>query len=165
MKVLITGGKSALALKMLKAFTQYQVVLADYGEIPNFSSGAYKWISLGEKNEDIIAHTLLSNCLDEGVDMILPLHNFEISPLAKAKVLFNEFNIEILLPNEDDLSIYFDEQAVLKQAYWAVFKSGEILFASKADEQTVTFQETTVLNGAFYINCEKAVANIKLITI
>ncbi|MBC7616322.1 MAG: hypothetical protein H7202_09670 [Pedobacter sp.] len=161
MKVLITGGRSALALKILRAFTHYNVVLADYGEMPNSS----RFISLGEKNEDTIAHILLSNCLDEGIDMILPLHKFEISPLAKAKVLFDEFNVEILLPNDGDLSTYFNLQAALKHENWAVFRKGEALFTSIADEQTAASGEALCLNGAFYVNYENAVANLKLITI
>ena len=161
MKVLITGGRSALALKMLKAFTQHQVVLADYGEMPN----SPRFISLGEKNEDTIAHTLLSNCLDQVIDMILPLHNFEISPLSKAKVLFDEFNVEILLPNDGNLNIYFDPLAALKYEHWAVFRKGEVLFASMADKELVNFGKATCLNGVFYINYDKAVANLKLITI
>ena len=161
LKVLITGGKSALALKMLKAFAKHQVVLADYGEMPNSS----RFISLGEKNEDIIAHNLLNNCLDEGVDMILPLHTFEISATAKAKVLFNEFNIEVLLPNDGDLNTYFDQQTILKHEHWAVFRRAEILFASMADEKLVNFGKANCLNGAFYVNYDNTLANLKLITI
>ena len=161
MKVLVTGGRSALALKMLKAFTQHQVVLADYGEMPNSS----RFITLGEKNEDTIAHTLLSNCLDQGIDMILPLHNFEISPLAKAKVLFDEFNVEILLPNDGDLNAYFHSLIALNYEHWVVFRKGEVLFASMADEQVAASGKTISLNGAFYINYDNGVANLKLITI
>ncbi len=164
MKVLITGGKSALALKMLKAFELHQVLLADYGEMPNFSSSAYTFISLGEKNEDTIAHTLLNQCLNEGVDLILPLHAFEIIPIAKAKVLFNEFNIELLLPNADDLEAYFDQKTTLKQANWGIFKDGEILFSSTADDEFFTIGKTAILNGAFYFD-RSTVANLKLITI
>ena len=146
---------------MLKAFTRHQVVLADYDEMPN----SPRFISLGEKNEETVAHTILSNCLDEGIDMILPLRNFEISPLAKAKVLFDEFNVEILLPNDGDLSAYFDPLSASKHEYWAVFRKGEAIFASMADEQTAASGQTLCLNGAFYINYDNAVANLKLITI
>ncbi|MES2653026.1 MAG: hypothetical protein V4663_14895 [Bacteroidota bacterium] len=164
MKVLITGGKSALALKMLKAFEQHQVLLADYGEMPNFSSSAYSFISLGEKNEDTIAHTLLNHCLNEGVDLILPLHTFEIISIAKAKILFNEFNIELLLPNADDLGAYFDEKPAAKLTHWVVFKNGEILFCSTADDKLLTIGKTAILSGAFYFD-HGTVANLNLITI
>lgn len=165
MKILITGGKSALALKMVKAFTSHQIILADYGEMPSFSSSAYKFISLGEKNEDTIAHTLLNNCLDEEIDLILPLHAFEVVAMAKAKVLFSEFNIDIVLPANDDLATYFDINKTSKLAHWAIFKSGVPLFMSLPNKQLVAFGETQQLNGAFYFNEIDSVANLTLITI
>ena len=165
MKILITGGKSALALKVTKAFMSHQLVLADYGEMPNFSSPAYTFISLGEKNEDTIAHTLLNYCLNEEVDLILPLHAFEIIAMAKAKVLFKEFNIEILLPEQDDLSAFFDLNKRSKPIQWAAFKDGDTLFISIPNDKLCAFAKTSALNGIFYFNDANAVANLTLITI
>lgn len=160
MKVLITGGKSALTSKIAKAFSRYHVQLADYGDVPLFS----KFISLGEKNEDTIAHTLLNACLDQGVELILPIHKFEIEATAKAKVLFSEFNIDVLLP-DDDLATYFDSKREVKFENWAVFIKGDPLFMSLSDEQLVAFGKKKHLNGVFYFNHEHAVANLALITI
>lgn len=161
MRVVITGGKSALALKIAKAFTQHQVVFADYGEVPLFS----KVISLGEKNEDTIAHTLLNTCLDQEAELILPIHKFEIEATAKAKVLFNEFNIDILLPDGDDLVTYFDPKIEIMPKNWAVFIKGEPFFMSLSDEQLIAFGKKVHLNGVFYFNHGHTVANPKLITI
>lgn len=165
MKILITGGKSALALKMLKAFETHQIVLADYGEMPSFSSTAYRFISLGEKNEDAIAHHLLSSCLDEEIDLILPLHAFEVEAMAKAMVLFSEFNITILLPPDADLSTYFKVNDQVKSTDWAVFKNGEALFMSTPNDKLAAFSNHDHLSGAFYINYSNVVANLSLITI
>lgn len=99
MRILITGGKSARALKQANQFANDQVILADYGEMPSFPSAKYKFLSLGERNDDIIAHNLLSHCLDEGAEAIVPLHDFEMRELLKSSVLFKEFNIEILVVN------------------------------------------------------------------
>lgn len=101
MKILITGGKSAHALKMVRVFADDEIVLADYGDMPSFPSARYHFISLGERNDDIIAHNLLNYCLNEGVDAILPLHVFEINEIAKSTVLFEEFNIRVLMPDAD----------------------------------------------------------------
>lgn len=98
MKILITGGRSLQALKLKNAYLQDQVVFADYGDAPQFPSEHYKFISLGERNDDIIAHNLLTACLDEGVDRLLPLYEFEIEQVMKSNVLFAEFNIEIVVP-------------------------------------------------------------------
>ncbi|ACU05209.1 hypothetical protein [Pedobacter heparinus] len=98
MKILITGGVSAQALKMLTAFADDAIVLADYGDVPLFPTAKYQFISLGERNDDIIAHNLLNHCLNEAADAILPLYAFEIAEIAKSTVLFEEFNIRVLLP-------------------------------------------------------------------
>lgn len=151
MKILLTGGKSAVALKLLKAFTTYKVVLADYGEVPSFATKDYELISLGVKNETVLAHTLLNNCLNEGVDAILPIHSFEIEPLAKAEVLFNEFNINLLLPNIFELTAYFKSGEVNKSERWAVFNKGDLIFSNQEDEVITQLGRDKNLNGAFYI--------------
>ncbi len=103
MKILITAGKSAKALKLIKLFPEDSIVLADYGEMPSFPSKAYRFISLGIQNDEIIAHNLLSCCLDESADAILPLNEIELKEVQKSKILFEEFNISIIttpdLPN------------------------------------------------------------------
>ncbi|WP_316815306.1 hypothetical protein [Pedobacter nyackensis] len=96
MRILITGGKSAQAIKLANQFENDSIVLADYGDMPSFPSAKYKFLSLGERNDDIIAHNLLNHCLNEGADAILALQPFEMVELLKSAVLFNEFNIEIL---------------------------------------------------------------------
>lgn len=96
MTILITGGKSANALKQAKRFAGENIILADYGEMPSFPSATYKFLTLGERNDDIIAHNLLSHCLDQAADAVLALNDFELEELLKSSVLFKEFNIEIL---------------------------------------------------------------------
>ena len=152
MKILLTGGKSAVALKLLKAFTNYKVVLADYGDVPLFATKDYELISLGIKNEEVLAHTLLNNCLNEGVDAILPIHSFEIEALAKAEVLFNEFNISLLLPNARELNMYFKPNEVKKSEHWAVFDKGKLIFSTHEDQTTVELGRNKKLNGAFYVS-------------
>lgn len=103
MKILITGGKSIQALKLVKTFENDVIVLADYGEMPSFPTVNYNFISLGERNDDVIAHNLLNHCLNEGVDAILPLQHFELNELNKSTVLFEEFNIAVLQPKAHQL--------------------------------------------------------------
>ena len=162
MKILLTGSKSAVALKLLKAFTNDTVVLADYGEVPSFVSKDYQFISLGIKNEDVLAHTLLNNCLNEGVDAILPLHSFEVEALAKAQVLFEEFNISLLLPNALELSTYFETEENTKKEDWAIFKDGNMIFSTN-DDQVISNQAVNrKLTGAFYVSADN---EFKLLTI
>jgi hypothetical protein len=150
---------------MTKAFAAHQIVLADYGEMPNFLSSSYTFISLGEKNEDTIAHTLLNYCLNEEIDLILPLHTFEIVAVAKAKVLFSEFNVDSILPADVDLPSYFNAKGNQKFVQWSLFRNGDALFMSSANERLVEFAKTANLSGAFYFNDASTVANLTLITI
>jgi hypothetical protein len=146
---LITGGKSSQALKLLKAFTGSQVLLADYGERPSFSSAQYQFVSLGEKNEDTIAHNLLNACLDQAAERLLPLYTFELEAVVKSAVLFEEFNIHVLLPDLISFSRYPLSGALNTQS-WAVYDRGQLLYASLPGLEPD--QRAEGLNGAFYID-------------
>lgn len=152
MKILLTGGKSAVALKLLKAFSKDSVVLADYGEVPSFVSKEYQFITLGIKDEEVLAHTLLTNCLNEGVEALLPIHGFEIEALAKAEILFKEFNISLLLPDVFELSEYFKPEKNNKKENWGIFIDGNIVFSTKDDEEVRSQAKNKKLNGVFYIH-------------
>ena len=148
MKILITGGKSAVALKLLKAFENEEVILADYGEVPSFPSSSYKFISLSEKNEDITAHVLLNHCLDYGVDYLLPLYEFEIEPVDKAKILFQEFNVNLLLPGVEDLKTY--SSLPITKTAWAILINGAVVYSTLETAQLGMLFATNV-SGAFYV--------------
>lgn len=155
MKILITGGNSATAFKLLKLLTQHQIILADYGDVPSITSQHYQMISLGVKNEDTIAHTLLNNCLDYNVDAILPLHHFELNAVAKADILYNEFNISVLLPFVSELSQYLLNE---KSEEMILLNRGEILGSSLKDVANLNIER---LSGAFYLTS----TGLSLITI
>ena len=151
MKILITGGKSAATLKLLKAFAGHEIVLADYGDIPSFPSANYTFITLGEVN-DAIAHNILNICLDYGIEMVLPLHEFEINHIAKSKVLFQEFNIAVLLPELTDIVKYFYPQADIKPGMnWYYFLDGQLQFPGNAAQSVLDLGREKELNGVFYI--------------
>ncbi len=149
MKILITGGKNAIALKILKAFHQHQIILADYGEVPQFNATNYKILSFGVKNEDTLAHTMLNFCLNENVEAILLLHSFEITALAKASVLFNEFNIEILLPPTALITNYL---TFAKTNNWAAFIAGNLIFSTQHHQTIINEAKKNNLSGVFYFN-------------
>jgi len=97
MKMLITGGKSAMAFKLLRNFSAEELILADYGDVPQIPISNYHFYSLGELNKDTVAHVLLTFCLDQGVDVILPVYDFEKDALCAAEQLFKEFNIHLMI--------------------------------------------------------------------
>lgn len=96
MKILITAGNNAKTLKLLKVLENDYLILADYGDVPQMQTDRYTFASLGEMNKESAAHILLSHCLNLGANAIMPINDFEVVALQKAKVLFEEFGIEVL---------------------------------------------------------------------
>ncbi len=154
MKILITGGKTATALKLTKAFDGSEILLGDYGDMPNINTNSYSFVELGSWNTEVLAHNLLTKCLDYGVDVLLPLYEAEIIALSKSMVLFDEFGLKVLLPENLLLNS-------TKFKDWCVFENGNLIYASfdgdfKADEQSG-------LNGVYTFDTEtKALALISI---
>jgi len=156
LKTLITGGKSSQALKLLKAFTRDQVLLADYGDAPSFSSAQYQFVSLGERNDETTAHNLLNACLDQDAARLLPLYAFELEAVVKSAVLFEEFNIHVLLPDLLTFSQYPIGGATNLQN-WAVYDKGDLIYTSVPE---IAQQYVSGLNGVFYL--EETPGGLKL---
>ncbi|TFB31446.1 ATP-grasp domain-containing protein [Pedobacter alluvionis] len=149
MKILITGGNNAKALKLMKAFPSHFVLLADYGDVPAIVTENYAFSSLGLLNKDSIAHILLNFCITEAIDCIIPLHEYEVLPLAKSAVLFGEYGIQVLLPNADVIADYLTAEKITRQNF-AVFIHGDRIFST--EEELVPKNGSSNLNGVFGFN-------------
>jgi len=159
LKILITGGNHSKALKLMKAFPTHFVLLADYGDVPGMVTENYAFSSLGLLNKDSIAHILLNFCITEGIDSIIPLHQFEVEPIAKSAVLFGEYGIQVLLPDASLIAGYIANEQTTFQNF-AVFVKGECIFASGKEIFVSTDEK---LNGVFGYNV--ADDELKLFTI
>ncbi|WP_426328475.1 hypothetical protein [Pedobacter sp. R-06] len=159
MKILITGGNNAKALKLMKAFPSHFVLLADYGDVPGIVTENYAFSSLGQLNKDSIAHILLNFCITESIDCIIPLHHDELEPLAKSAVLFGEYGIQVLLPDADVIADYVAQE---KQSFqnFAVFIHGDRIFST--EEGSIPANVSPKLNGVFGYN---STGDLKLFTI
>ncbi|MGA9648024.1 hypothetical protein [Pedobacter sp.] len=159
MKILITGGNNAKALKLMKAFPTHFVLLADYGDVPGIVSEHYAFSSLGILNKDSIAHILLNFCITESIDSIIPLHSFEVEPIAKSAVLFGEYGIDVLTPHADLVADFLSTE---KNTFpnFAVFVKGECIFASGGE---IFVKKEEGFSGVFGYN--SADDDFKLFTI
>ncbi|MDQ8005747.1 MAG: hypothetical protein REI64_13160 [Pedobacter sp.] len=151
MKILITGGKTATALKLVKAFEGSEVVLGDYGAMPSITTSAYSFVELGDWNADVLAHNLLTKCLDYGIDMLVSLYEAEINAMAKSLVLFEEFGLNVLLPANP-------QYKSIKVTDWLVFDNGKLLYSSRENNLNLTEQAT--LNGVYNIDAETKELNL-----
>jgi hypothetical protein len=159
LKILITGGNNAKALKLMKAFPSHFVLLADYGDVPGIITENYAFSSLGLLNKDSIAHILLNFCITEAIDCIIPLHDYELEPLAKSAVLFSEYGIQVLLPNADIIADYVSEEKVAYQNF-AVFIHGDRIFST--EDSSILENVSPELNGVFGYN---GAGDLKLFTV
>jgi len=159
MKILITGGNNAKALKLLKAFPNHFVLLGDYGDVPAILTENYGFASFGNLNKDSIAHIFLNFCITESIDCIIPLKAFELEPMAKSSVLFDEYNIQVLLPPADILSNFLPEE---QQSFsdFAVFINGNCIYSTGIVPEQLKNQP---LNGIFGYN--QTSNELKLFTI
>lgn len=160
MKILITGGNNAKALKLMKAFPSHFVLLADYGDVPGIITENYAFSSLGVLNKDSIAHILLNFCITEAIDCIIPLHHYELEPLAKSAVLFSEYGIQVLLPDADVITDYIAEEKANYQNF-VVFIHGDCIFSSES--HSIPKKLSPTFNGVFGYNDDAD--DLKLFTI
>ena len=154
-RILITGGASAKALTLLKAFPDATIFLADYGEMPAVTMKSVQFISLGNKNPDTAAHNLLKTCLDEQIDILLPLYDFEVAALSISVLLFTEFNILPLVPSPSWFTSNHEDETVTKE--WVVLNEGKVIYPLS---NVHTYPDLT---GAFYLN--EAGIPVKLFTL
>lgn len=154
MKTLITGGIAAQALKIAKAFPAENLILADYGAIPSFNSAKFQLISLGERNDSIIAHHLLTQCLDLQVQLLIPLYDFERDAILRSRLLFEEFNITILLPEKDAVDQYLQSAPQPASKLWAVYRDGKLIYSADEQhlDQLLQLGNKKALNGVFHIH-------------
>lgn len=100
MKILITGAATAYAHKVEKLLSpEYTVITGDSEALPEFMLKAKKMLKLPGVKSPSFAHELLTLCLNEQIDVLIPLRRFELEPLSKARVLFDEYGIRILSPS------------------------------------------------------------------
>jgi len=161
---MISGGNSAFAMKLMAKLAPHRVILADYGEMPAFSTNAYRFKSLGSQQDGAYAHRLLQACLDEEADLLIPLHAFEIRPLAASALLFNEYAVRLALPGADNLPEYFNsEKSAPAGEDWLLLLHGRPVFSSRSDWPIPLAQ---VDDGVFSLDENSGnVAKWRLITI
>ncbi|WP_293886098.1 MULTISPECIES: hypothetical protein [unclassified Sphingobacterium] len=101
-KILITFGTRPLAMRIAKKLgANFEVLFASSEEIPGLLLKSDKYARIPKGLLPTFAHEVLKLCLDQQVDYVLPLGGFELEPLSVAKVLFEEYQISVLVPDKD----------------------------------------------------------------
>jgi len=98
--ILITAGSHAKAC-LLSHFIGEGANLI-FGDKNNI---AFK---IPDENSASFAHELLSLCLSNHISHVIPLKEKEVVALAEAKILFEEYEIQVLIPDLNQLKILGD---------------------------------------------------------
>ncbi|HLT42007.1 MAG TPA: hypothetical protein VKZ95_04820 [Sphingobacteriaceae bacterium] len=102
--VLITSGISAFAQRVAKLFAEKNLVFADSKPIPTPFINTGKYVAIPSPDKSSYVHEVLKVCLDLSINKVVPLGKDEYLPLARSKVLFEEYGIVVLLPDLENLA-------------------------------------------------------------
>lgn len=139
-KILITYGTRPLAQRVANLLkNKYEVLFASSEEVPSFLRNTYPQIPTGVN--PTFAHEILKYCLDNQIDYILPLGYSELESLAESKLLFEEYDIQPLVPNLADLPLYFVIENPGSEVPIRVYSKGQSL----TDEQSLSLPATGLL--------------------
>lgn len=97
--ILITYGTRPLAQRLQKLLHQQQITFATCEEVPSIFANRYH--NIPHAANPVFAHEVLKSCLDLNTDYVLPLHPAEITVLKDTQVLFDEYGIQILVPESE----------------------------------------------------------------
>lgn len=97
MKFLITEALTASAGKLRKKIEEEgnEVILAS-SNLPEFMSQNPLYTTIPHISDTSFAHKVLTLCVDAGIERIIPVQHLEANLLKEARVLFQEYGIEIM---------------------------------------------------------------------
>lgn len=98
MPVLITAGLSPEAHRLKRILNIDEVVFSDESPLPEIPGSAGLVISGSSSS---FVHEILKACLDRHISRVYPLKMTEIVELSKARALFAEYNVSLIIPSEE----------------------------------------------------------------
>lgn len=107
-KILITFGTRGLGQRIAKLLgDEFEIFFASSEEIPTPLLDCGKYFKLPAGLMPTYAHEVLKISLDHQINYVLPLGGYEFEPLAVAKILFEEYDIKVIVPAQDVLQDYY----------------------------------------------------------
>lgn len=158
MPVLITGAAAAAAHRLSRILGDSQVIFADQQDLPGALFSKTKFIQIPSGGSPSFAHQLLTLCLDHAIDVVFPLRREELKPLAESKRLFEEYNIDLIIPDHDQLTVLLETGTSAGEEF-VIAKDGMILSG-----QFLDMSDLPSPTGLF-ICPEENYAELKLFTI
>lgn len=98
--MLITHGTRPFAQRVGKLLQpQYDVLFGSADEVSDVLLQTGRYIQLPGADTAAFEHGLLRSCLDNGIDVVVPLGEKEVGLLGHAQQLFAEYGIAIWIPD------------------------------------------------------------------
>lgn len=134
-KILITFGTRPLAMRIAKRLgADFEILYASSEDIPELLLASGKYAKIPKGLLPTFAHEILKLSLDQEVDYVLPLGGFELEPLSTAKVLFEEYQISVLVPDKQQLeTIPVMENPPAELPYKLLSKGNNLLDSTRFD--------------------------------
>ncbi len=145
MPVLITSGLSPEAWRLNRVLDNPEVLFADESQLPNVPG--MKSVVLPPYHSASYIHETLKACLDHDIDRVYPLKWGEVRELAKARALYSEYNIRLMIPSDSWLENR-QEPAVINTANIAVIEDGILIAGDAPKEGILLTGETGIFSWA-----------------
>jgi len=114
--------------------TDFEILYASSEDIPELLLASGKYAKIPKGLLPTFAHEILKLSLDQEVDYVLPLGGFELEPLSTAKVLFEEYQISVLVPGKQQLeTIPVMENPPAELPYKLLSKGNNLLDSTRFD--------------------------------
>ena len=148
MSILITAAATAYAYQIERLLSQTgELVFGDSGELPAVLLKSRKFMMIPDAKSPSFTHEFLKACLDQNVEMVLPLRRAELKALSEARTLFEEYGIRLIVPALPALekyemksrpgTIYIKEQDGPEPGFTALEKAGIYLLNNEGGDQSV----------------------------
>lgn len=100
--LLITGGTTSYAFRIMNLLSdKFIISLGTADDIPSVMNKHF--IKLPSSTINSFVHEVLKIALENNITYILPIEEKEITLLSQSLSLFEEYGIQILIPNVDEI--------------------------------------------------------------
>jgi hypothetical protein len=147
MPALITAGLSQQAYRLQRILNSQDVIYADISALP-FIPGR-RGLIIPSYHSMSFTHEILKICLDHRIDRVFPLVYGEITELSKARLLFSEYNISLVIPSNRWLENN-PSTSVSHISEMAVLENGSLIAGTLPPEPGLESEETGVFCWATY---------------
>lgn len=145
MPVLITAGLSPEAYRLQRVLEFPDIVFSD--EIPVPHIPGTRSIVLPEHSSASFVHELLKACLDFGISRVYPLNLGEVLELSKARTLFSEYSIILMIPSEFWLTDHAGKRFG-RLEHISVIENGKLLAGTNLPPDLPLSEETGIFTWA-----------------